>query len=106
MAVLLAPGRLVCPNDCGAVAPNVARVRPGQGTAEMHPCRALGGLAVPLVPEGTRSEARAVERDDYAGAEVLQRDEDGRPWMAVDVWRDDGKDRAVLAPCAMGVDHR
>ena len=72
----------------------------------MHLCAALGGLAAPLVPEGTRPYKLArVDREDYVGREVVQRDEDGRPAMATEITRDDGTDRAVLAPCATGVRH-
>lgn len=99
---VLAPGRLVCPNDCGAVAPNVARAQIGVGSTTMHPCKAFAGMAVPLVPEGTRAEARAVERGDFVGSEDVQRDAEGRVVMAVETWRDDGKDCTVYAPCARG----
>lgn len=100
--VVLAPGRLVCPNDCGAVAANVTNAAVGTGTATMHPCRALAGLDVPLVPEGTRAEARRVERGDYVGTDDVRRDADGRVTMAVTVERDNGRDTAVYAPCAHG----
>lgn len=66
----------------------------------MHRCRGLAGLLAPLVPEGTRGKVEAIERGDYVRDEVVQRDAEGRPWMAVEVTRDDGTDRAVLAPCA------
>lgn len=66
----------------------------------MHVCRGLRGLLAPLMPEGVRHKVEAVERGDYVRDEVVQRDADGRPVMAVEVTRDDGTDRAVLAPCA------
>jgi len=99
---ILSPGRLVCPNDCGSVAPmppyNAAPV--GGGIATMHECAALKGLLVGLVPEGIRAEARAIDREDFVGDEVVQTDSDGRPVMAVVTTRDDGQDCTVYAPLA------
>lgn len=104
--LMLAPPVLVCPNGCGhraLGAPTVAEtgVPVGGGMATLHECPTLAGMTVPLVQEGTRAEARAVEREDYVGTEVgLQYDENGRAIMAVEVTRDDGTDRAVFAPTA------
>jgi len=66
----------------------------------MHPCAGLGGMAVPLVPAGTRSDARLVVREDYIGAEDVQRDRDGRVWSGVRVTTDDTEHVAVYAPTA------
>jgi len=65
-----------------------------------HRCRELRGLNAPLVPEGTRCRVVAVDRDDYVGDELVQRDGDGRPVMAIRTVRDDGEDCVVLAPSA------
>lgn len=107
MPVLLSPPVLVCPNGCGARALGHATVAEtgapvGGGAAVLHDCRALRGLAVPMVPEGTRAHAVAVAREDYVGTDVVQRDGDGNVVMAVEVVRDDGTDRAVFAPLAVG----
>jgi hypothetical protein len=61
-------------------------------------------MLVALVPEGTRAEARAIEREDYEGADRgrVQLDANGRPVMAVETVRDNGTDRAVFAPVASG----
>lgn len=107
MTVLLSPPVLVCPNGCGARARGAATVAEtgapvGGGAAVLHRCSALSGLEVPMVPEGTRAEARAVEREDYAGDERGLRFADGVAVMAVEVERKDGTDRAVFAPAATG----
>jgi len=65
----------------------------------MHACAELGGLTVPMVPEGTRGENRVVEREDYIGSEVV-RLHGGRPVMNVTTVRDDGIDCTVFAPTA------
>ena len=103
--VLLRPSVLVCPR-CTHRALGAPTHGPiGGGTTHVHVCGGLGGLVAPLIPEGTRAKTEAVPRGDYIGTEVVQRDEDGRPWMAVEVTRDDGTDRTVLAPCARARGH-
>lgn len=99
--VVLQPGRLVCPN-CNTAAPAVlpAGARPGSGAATMHRCAGLAGFLAPLVPEGAKVHVRAVEREDYIGAERVQVDANGRPIMAVHALRDDGHDTYVYAPTA------
>lgn len=97
---VLAPGRLVCPNDCDAVAPNVARAPIGGGSSTMHRCPTVAGLVIGLVPEGTRAEARPVDREDYVRGEDVRLDANGRPVMAVVTMRDDGYDTTVYAPTA------
>lgn len=106
--VFLSAPVLVCPNGCGARALGARTVAEtgapvGGGAAVLHDCPVFAGLAVPMVPEGQRAEARTVEREDYAGDEVgLRYDDDGRAVMAVEVVRDDGTDRVVFAPTANG----
>lgn len=66
----------------------------------MHPCRGLAGLAVPMVPAGTRCKIEAKEREDYCGRELVQTDGNGRPIMSVVTTRDDGQDCTIYAPTA------
>jgi hypothetical protein len=68
--------------------------------SRFHNCAGLAGMSVPMVPAGTRAVHRAVEREDYIGAENIQTDADGRPIMAVRTVRDDGEDCTVYAPTA------
>ena len=84
-----------CPN-C-AVTSVTRETRPH---SQLHPCRGLNGLAVPLVPAGTRCKIEAVEREDYIGRELVQTDGNGRPVMSVVTTRDDGQDCAIYAPTA------
>jgi hypothetical protein len=67
-----------------------------------HACRGLRGLTAPFVAAGTAAKVEARERDDYVGRDMVQTDGDGRPVMSVVTTRDDGRDVAVLAPCATG----
>jgi len=67
---------------------------------QFHICPGLKGLTAPMVEAGIRCEVAPVEREDYVGTENVQTDAEGRPWMAVVTKRDDGEDRAVLAPSA------
>ena len=103
-APVLAPRVLVCPNGCGTVAPDLVagEVPVGSGAARLHDCPVMFGLAVPLVPQGTRAEARLAEREDYVGGEVGIRYAEGRAVMGVSVERDDGNDVVVYAPTARG----
>jgi hypothetical protein len=92
---LRAEHRWTCPN-CDAV-----RVtRELDAHTPFHPCAALAGFSAPMVPAGTRCKVTALERDDYIGGELVQRDGNGRPIMAIVTTRDDGEDRAVYAPTA------
>ena len=70
------------------------------GKTPMHPCRSVGGLMVPLVPEGTRGKIESVERGDWVGTEMVQTCGEGRPVMAVITTRDEGQDCTVYAPTA------
>jgi hypothetical protein len=78
-----------------------ARTANAGAPAPPHQCRGMNGLTVPMVPEGTKAEARPVERGDYIGNELVQTDSEGRPVMAVETVRDDGQDVAVYAPVAV-----
>jgi hypothetical protein len=96
-AVLLTlpPTRWVCPN-CP-----VEEVTPGNLPNRFHLCRGLAGITAPMVPAGSQSRVRAVEREDYVGQEIVQYDGNGRPVGAVITERPDGSnDVAVLAPTA------
>ena len=53
-----------------------------------------------MTPDGARVHVTAVEREDYLGDEVVTRDGEGRPIMAVNVERENGNDVAVFAPMA------
>jgi hypothetical protein len=77
--------------------------RQAQPHTRMHACRGLRGLTAPMVPAGTRCKVEAIERGDWVGSEDVQTDGEGRPVMAVHVTRDDGEDRAVLAPTAYAI---
>lgn len=53
-----------------------------------------------MTREGERVNVQMHEREDYLGDEVVTRDGDNRPVMAVEVTRDDGTDLTVYAPMA------
>lgn len=93
--------RLVCPN-CEQTGVWIGDLpRPGLGMSQMHACRGLRGLNAPLVPEGTDCAVEAIEREDYVNGELVQRDGEGRPVMAIITRYGDGRsDCAVLAPTA------
>lgn len=65
-----------------------------------HPCKGMAGLTSPMTREGERVNVTVVEREDYIGGEVVTRDANNRPIMAVNVERDGGNDVAVFAPMA------
>lgn len=66
-----------------------------------HTCAGLKGLTAPMIPVGTKARVVAVERGDYVGKEMVQKDGEGRPVMAVRTDYADGRnDIAVLAPTA------
>lgn len=94
----------VCPN-C-----NAARVTfslPDVGTTEgqYHFCPGLAGIIAPLVLDGVKCKVHTREREDYVGDELVQRDANGRPIMAVITTRSDSDDCMVLAPTARGSLH-
>lgn len=97
-AVLLTPQPVdwECPN-CPATD------RTAGETNRYHPCPGLRGLAAPMVRAGSRARVLAVDREDYAGRELVQRDGDGRPVAAIVTLRPDGSnDTVVLAPTSRG----
>jgi ribosomal protein L35AE/L33A len=53
-----------------------------------------------MTREGERVNVTVREREDYVGDEVVTRDGEGRPIMAVNVERAHGNDVAVFAPMA------
>jgi hypothetical protein len=99
MAVhLLAPEhRWVCPNcDLTDVTHEVPR------QVRMHPCAGNRGMTVPFLPEGTNAKVELVERQDYINGDIVQTDDEGKPWMTAVTTRDDGTDCLVYAPTAKG----
>jgi hypothetical protein len=97
MAVLLPPTVWVCANGCP-----VRDRTPGAVPNRFHSCPALGGLTSPLVAEGSQVRVRAVEREDYEGSQLVQKDTNGRPMQSVITDRPDGSnDIVVLAPTAV-----
>jgi hypothetical protein len=70
------------------------------GASRFHTCAGLHGLTAPLVRAGTSCKVTAEVRGDYLGGEVQATGDDGRPYMAVRVTRDDGEDLAVNAGLA------
>ena len=88
----------VCPNGC----PTFDVTERADVHQQLHPCSSMGGLTVPLVEQGTRVKVSIHEREDYLGNEVVTTDDAGRPVMAVSITREDGEDRVVFAPLAVG----
>jgi len=85
-----------CPN-CGKLA-YTAEPLPH---TEFHPCPGLKGVLAPMIEVGQKVKVLAVVREDYIGREVVRKDDDGRPVMAVVTERPDGSnDCAVFAPTA------
>lgn len=66
----------------------------------MHPCAGRAGILTPMVLEGGSVKIETVERQDYVGKDVVTRDDNNRPIMAVVTTRDNGQDCTVFAPCA------
>ena len=98
MTVLLRPEQhWMCPN---CTLTDVTHLPADAVASQFHPCPGLKGLTAPMVQEGTRAKVEAVERGDYLNGDMVTRDGDGRPVMAVETTRDEGTDRAVFAPCA------
>ena len=65
-----------------------------------HPCRGLAGITAPMTREGERVNVTVKEREDYLHGEIVTRDGNDRPIMAVNVEREHGNDVAVFAPMA------
>lgn len=75
---------------------------PGVGKSPvLHRCSGHGGMLLPMVPAGIKAKVTVVEREDYIGSE-RPRMHEGRPIMAVTITREDGEDRVIFAPTAMG----
>ena len=103
------PGRvrgasLIIPEPQGWDCPNcdvtdvTLPLPPGQ--SRYHACAGLHGLNAPLVRAGTRAKVEAEERADYLNGDEQARGDDGKPYMAVRVTRDDGEDLTVNAGLA------
>ncbi len=67
----------------------------------LHKCSGHGGMLLPMVQDGSKAKVKVVEREDYIGTEQPLM-HDGRPIMAVTITREDGEDRMVFAPPALG----
>jgi len=95
---------LIIPEPQGWDCPNctVTDVTPPlpPGQSRYHQCAGLHGLSAPLVRAGTRAKVEAVEREDYLNGDEQARGDDGKPYMAVRVTRDDGEDLTVNAGLA------
>jgi len=85
-----------CP-QCG-LSERVPALPPGQ--SRFHTCPKLHMLTAPLVPAGVSAKTEAIEREDYLNGEIQRLGDDGKPYMAVQVTRNDGTDRAVNAGLA------
>jgi len=70
------------------------------GASRFHTCAGLHMLTAPLVRAGTRCKVEAEERADYLGDEIQDKGDDGKPYMAIRVTREDGDDLAVNAGLA------
>jgi len=70
------------------------------GASRFHTCAGLHMLTAPLVRAGTRCKVEAEERADYLDHEIQDTGDDGKPYMAVRVTREDGDDLAVNAGLA------
>lgn len=87
--------------SCGHCTQTAVTRSPEQHT-RLHICAGLGGITAPLVREGTRCRVTTVEREDYIGRELVQRNADGRPIMSVVTDHADGRrDCVILAPTAV-----
>jgi hypothetical protein len=84
----------VCAKDCGSNA------RTYDDKLPHHQCKRMAGLMVPLILAGTKAKVERIERGDYVGTDLVQRDADGKVWMSTVVTRDDGQDCTAYAPCA------
>lgn len=96
-AVVLNPG----PRQWGCSHCPVTAVTPWDTPNRYHHCSGLAGITAPMILAGSGAVTRAVVREDYVGAEIVQYDDYGRPIGAVVTDRPDGSnDVAVLAPTA------
>lgn len=65
-------------------------------TNRYHQCAGLAGILAPLVPAGSGARILALEREDYVGSEIVARDGNGRPVMAVVTERPDGSNDVMV----------
>jgi hypothetical protein len=71
--------------------------------SRFHACRGMALMTIPFVPEGVDCVVETAERQDYIGAELVQRNAEGRPIMNVSTRYADGhNDLAVFMPTARG----
>jgi hypothetical protein len=74
--------------------------------SRMHACPKAGGMTVPMAvgtgDRPVRGKLIMHEREDYVGNEDVQRDADGRVFMAARVVTDETEHLAVYAPTAYG----
>lgn len=80
-----------------------AVTREGGDHVRFHICHGRdgqAGMTVPMQRAGVRCDVRAVEREDYVGAEDVQLNANGRPVMSIITVREDGQDCTAYAPCA------
>ncbi len=75
----------------------VADTAPG---SPMHQCAGAGGMTVPLAPAGARSDVQMIAREDYVGAEDVQRDAAGQVRTGARVVTDETEHVVVYAPTA------
>jgi hypothetical protein len=75
--------------------------REAEPHSRFHSCSGLAGLTAPMVPEGSRAQVVANEREDYVGQEDVRLDANGRPIMSITTQHADGHtDLVVFAPTA------
>jgi hypothetical protein len=85
-----------CPN-CG-ISERVEALPPD--SSRYHTCPGLHMLTAPLVRANVYAKVEAEERADYLNGETQETGDNGKPYMAVRVTRDDGDDLMVNAPTA------
>lgn len=64
----------------------------------LHACPSVGGLMVPLVPQGQKARHVVIERGDYVGRNLVNTDAHGRPVSAVYTERPDGSHDTCAYP--------
>lgn len=100
--MLLAGTVLVC-TKCDARALMKSTAAPDtKFEGQFHQCPGAFGMLAPLMPEGVVRKVEVLEPEDYVGGEMVQFGNHGRPVMALETTREDGTDRIVYAPTAVG----
>lgn len=69
---------------------------------QFHECPGVFGMLAPLMPEGVKHKVEVFEPEEYVSGEMAQFGDHGRPLMALETTREDGTDRIVYAPTAIG----